>query len=438
MPQLTADKGLTAAVSEPNQHVRAGLFTRYCLPMVLWAIVGIAAPAFIMDLYRSRRDIQEDFAVYYMLGQELRQGIDPYTTDFTAAARQRGFNIHVIRHGSEPPTFVALVCEPLSRLPSRPAYWIWQAMNVGCLLAAMYLLIGPGCGIAPWTVLSLVALTVLYPPVITHVWMGQSKLPALLLLVLAMRWMECGRDRRAGLTLAFVSLLRFFPLGLVGYLVLQERWRILFNTLIGLVIGGALTIALVGIHNCISFVSAAALLVDQSWTATARDISIDTFISRQLHAMLPASVRFASSTAFASTVVAKLLILLATAKATLAQPPGCDPDSRIYSLWVTTSIVLLPVVWDYDLTLLLLPFGVLILVVARGEASRRAIATAIISYILLVSWDYLTPTGYECGFLSVVAAYLSVYWLAVDQPAAIILPVRLMPAGIWRRLTPAR
>src|SRR5579864_2659977 len=89
MAQLTADKGLGAGVSEPNHPTRAGLFTRFCLPMVLWAIVGIAAPPFIADLYRSRRDIQEDFAVYYMLGQELRQGIDPYSTDFTASDRQQ-------------------------------------------------------------------------------------------------------------------------------------------------------------------------------------------------------------------------------------------------------------------------------------------------------------------------------------------------------------
>jgi hypothetical protein len=221
--------------------------------------------------------------------------------------------------------------------------------------------------------------------------------------------MERGRERGAGLTLAFASLLRFFPIGLVGYLLLQQRRRILFYTGLGILIGGAVTIALARIHNCISFITAAALLVDQSWTVTARDISIDTFVARQLHAILPASVHFASTAAFAINCVTKLLILLATTRATLTQPTGRDPDSRINSLWVATSIVLLPVLWDYDLTLLLLPFGVMTMVAARGEASRRAIAAAVVNYILLVFWDYLTPTTYECGFLSMVAAFLSVY-----------------------------
>jgi len=354
MQQLPGERDHAAVVSEPNEHVRAGIVTRICLPIILWVIVGIAAPAFITDLHRSGRDIQEDFAVYYVLGRELHQGINPYTTDFTASARLSGFNIHGVRHGSEPPTFIALVCDPLSRLPTRTAYWIWQFTNLECLVAALCLLIGPGSGVTPWTGLSLIALTLLYPPLITHIWMGQSKLPALLLLVLTMRWMERRRDCRAGFTLALASLLRFFPLGLVGYLLLQQRWRILFYTGLGILIGGAVTIALAGIHNCISFITAAALLVDQSWTVTARDISIDTFIARQLHAILPASVNSVSSAAFAINNVTKLLVLLTTARATLAQPAGCDPDSRIYSLWVVTSIVLLPVVWDYDLTLLLL------------------------------------------------------------------------------------
>jgi len=406
--------------------------------VILWAIVGIAAPAFISDLYWNGRDVQEDFAVYYVLGQELRHGINPYTTDFTASARSSEFNIHAVRHGSEPPTFVALVCDPLSRLPVSTAYWLWQLTNLACLIAAVYLLIGPGSGIKPWNGLSLVALIALYPPVVTHIWMGQSKLPALLLLVLVMRWIDRGRDRRAGLTLAFASLLRFFPFALGGFLLLQQRWRVLFYAAIGVVIGSAVTVAVVGIHNSVSFVTAAVLLVDQSWTDTARDISIDTFISRQFHALMPRSPHFVAHACRAVNIVAKSLLLLMVARATLAQAVSKDPDSRIYSLWVTTSIVLLPVVWDYDLTLMLIPFGVLIVVAARGEASRRAIATAVASYILMIFWDYLTPTRFECGFLSMMTAYLSAYWLAVDQPSAVRLPIHSMPAELWRRLMPMR
>lgn len=436
MNQSPAYRDDRATVSDPDGHARAGILMRICLPMILWAIVGIGAPAFFRDLYRNGRDMQEDFAVYYVLGQELRQGVNPYTTDFTSSARLGGFNIHAVSHGSDPPTFLMLIADPLSRLPVRTGYWIWQVANLACLVIAVYLLVGQSSGLAFSTGLSLIALTALYPAVVTHIWMGQSKLPALLLLVLTMRWMERQHDRLAGLTLAFASLLRFFPLVLCGYLLLQRRCRMFIYTGIGILLGSAVTIALAGVHNCTSFITVAASLVHDRAADTGRDIAVNMFISRQLHAVWPFSSQFAASAARVLNIGADLLVLSATTRATLTLPPADDPDSRLYSLWVATSIVLLPIVWDYDLTLMLIPFAVLILVAARGEASRRAITMAVLSYILLIFWDYLTPTRHECGFLSMLAAYLSAYWLVVDQPRAVAVPIRAMPAEIWRRLVP--
>lgn len=420
-----------------SERSPGGIFLRLCVPALLWTIVGIAAPSFVAHIYRTERAAQEDFAVYYLLGQELRRGINPYTTDFTTPARLAGLNIHGITHGSDPPTFLVLLFEPLSQLSLHTAYWIWQVVNLICFFAAIFLLIGPGSGLTPWIGFTLGALTALYPPVASHIWFGQSKFPGLVLLVLMMRWMERRHDRLAGFTLAFASLLRLFPLALGGYLLLQQRWRMFIYTGIGILVGGAVTIALAGVHNCISFIASAALLVHDRAAETQRDISVYMFISRQLHPILPYSHQLAASTARMLNFGAEFLVLSATTRATLTLPPANDPDSRIFSLWVATSILLLPIVWDYDLTLMLIPFAVLILVAARGEASRRAITMAIVSYILLIFWDYLTPARYECGFLSMLAAYLSAYWLVVDNPRAVMVPLRAMPAEIWRRLIPA-
>jgi energy-converting hydrogenase Eha subunit E len=86
-------------------------------------------------------------------------------------------------------------------------------------------------------------------------------------------------------------------------------------------------------------------------------------------------------------LAADLLVLAGTTLATLALPAREDPDSRIFSLWVATAVFLLPVAWDYDLTLMLIPFSQLAVVAARGEASRRAIAMAVLSYALLIWWE---------------------------------------------------
>jgi hypothetical protein len=131
------------------------------------------------------------------------------------------------------------------------------------------------------------------------------------------------------------------------------------------------------------------------------------------------------------------LILAGTTLATLALPERKDPDSRIFSLWVASAVFLLPVAWDYDLTLMLIPFSQLAIVAARAEASRRALAMAVLSYALLVWWEYVALSANEFGFFAMLTAYLSAYWLAVDQPDAVRVPILAIPSEIWRRLMPA-
>jgi len=124
----------------------------------------------------------------------------------------------------------------------------------------------------------------------------------------------------------------------------------------------------------------------------------------------------------------------ATTRATLAFRPNGDPGSRLFSLWVATSIFLLPVAWDYDLTLMLIPFALIALAAARGKASRRTIATVIISYAVLVWWEFVSQSANEGGFYSMVAAYLAAYWFATDQPEYKAGAIWLLPVQLWRRI----
>jgi len=436
MSDSAVDQSNHSVPDRPAERHLIRVALRIGLPALLWTIIGIAAPAFVSKIQYDNRATQEDFAVYYFLGQELRHGINPYTARITMQSRVDGLNIHGITHGTDPPTFLGFLIEPLSGLPLHTAYWIWQTANLTCLCVAIYLLIGPGSGLTLSTGLTLAALAVLYPPVGSHFWFGQSKFPALLLLVLMMRSLRRGHEASAGVTLAVVSLLRIFPLALVGCLLLQQRWRAILYTAVGILIGGAATVALVGLDNCVSFVTAARLLVSDSAADIQRDISVPLFITRQLQAVSAHPGLFRDAAGRMLIISADIVILITTIRATLAADKQ-DRDSCLFALWVATSIFVLPVAWDYDLVMVLIPFAQLAVVAARGEASRRAIAMAILSYVLLIWWEFIALSQNECGFFSMLTAYLSAYWLAVDQPGAVRLPMRAMPSEIWRRLMPA-
>jgi hypothetical protein len=433
MIDASADHQDSAAADRFSLRGSTGRVLRIVTLTLLWTIVAIAAPTFINQIRHHDRALQEDFAVYYFSALEMRRGINPYTTNLTQTARANGFDIHAIALSTDPPTFVASF-EALTYLPLRTAYLIWQALNLACMIAAVFLLIGAGSGLSVSTAFTLGALLLLYPPVASHFWFGQSKFPLLLLFVLMMRSMNRARDSAAGFALAFATLIHVFPIVLTGYLVLTRRWRTLWWTIAALLIGALVTILFAGWRNCFAFVLAIPSISSASWNEIQRDIAAQVFVTRQLRTVFPngdilfAIVRLILSVAIDSSII------VATTLATLAFPTRTDPGWRIFSLWVATAVILLPVAWDYDLVLMLIPFSQLAVCAARDEASRRAIAMAILSYSLLIWWEYISLSANELGFLSMLTAYLSAYWLATDQPAAAPIPILALPGAIWQRL----
>jgi glycosyl transferase family 87 len=437
MRDEAVDRSNHGIADKPARPHLIGVIVRCGLPTMLWTIIVIAGPLFINQIRNHDRAIQEDFALYYFTSRELRDGINPYTTDLTGDAQASGLKIHAISHSNEPPTFLAVLMRPLTHLPIRRAYSIWQIANVICFVIAMVLLLGPDTGLAVWQAMTLAALATLDPAVAAVFWFGQSKLIALVLLVITMRLIEKQRPQLAGFTLASVAMLRGFPFVLAAYLLLQRRWRVLLAAIAGVALIGIVTIWIAGVSMCLRFVSALPTVYVDPWNSMHRDFSIYFVISRQTWAISRNPGPALDLLRHLLIAGVDLSVLAATCRATLVVPERQDPDSRIFALWVATAIFLLPVAWDHDLTLMLIPFAQLAVVAARGAASRRAIAMAVLSYASLFWWEYVAHSANELGFGAMLTAYLSAYWLAVDQPGAVRLPMHAIPSEIWRRLMPA-
>lgn len=410
---------------------------------VLWAFILVAAVSLAGAMVRYRRADQEDFAVYYFLAQAMREGRNPYVLDLGKMARGGGANLHDISRGSDPPAFL-LLFEPLTALPLNTAYWVWQVINVACLAAALFLLLGDVSGSEPVWAAALAGLAILYPPVGVHLWMGQSKLPLLLLLALAIRWMGRGCEAGAGLALASAALLRIFPIVLIGYPIVQRRWRIAIYAMVGLLVGGTITTMLAGIAGTRSFVSSLSFLTGRWWE---NDIASRAFVARVLWTADPSPSIGPKIARYAIVGTADLAAAALTLRATLMYGERSDPGWRVFSLWIATSLFLLPVAWDYDLVLMLIPFAQLARASARGEASCRAIAAASLSYLFILLWECvgrvppsaaaLRATAGEAGFLSLSAGWLAAYWFAVDGRDALALPIGGLPTRLLGRLTPA-
>lgn len=411
------------------QKPERSLLLRFAVLIPLWAAVVIEVVIILAAL--PGRAQKWDYSVYYTSALAMREGINPYTADLTPLAHSLGFELDKINHATDPPTFV-MCFVPLTLLPTRPGFYVWTAINALAFLVSLVLLFRWTPGLSRDGALAVAGLMILFPPVVDHLAWGQNKMLVLLMFVLMLRWMERGKDAAAGLILAFATLLRAFPLLLVGYLILMKRWRALAYTMVGLAAGGLITVALVGAGRCFSFLLAPGYLTQQWALALPGNIALPTTVSRMFWYFF--GVHPAAAVDWARRVTswaAELALLGLTVKATLARISTGDPEGRLFGLWIVTAILVSPTSWFYYLVLLALPAVKLSAAAANDRTSLRALWTGVACYAL--AWIYFTQVDMNSQKLALhpdalvwrvgaspvaLLAYLSVYWFATDAAGA--------------------
>jgi len=363
----------------PRRYERVGIAAA-CL---LSAIAAIRIVSLFGEL--PSRATQVDYSIYYLSGYLLRYGENPYTTDLKPLAARLGMDTQDIPRATDPPTFLAMF-EPLTILGLKEGYWMWQALNALALVVSLWMLLGRGSGLRPDVGIALAALAVMYPAVVNHFYYAQNKVQILLLLVLIMRWLESRRDTAAGFALALAGLMRGFPLLLIGYLLIQRRWRAIAFTVIGLIGGLLATGFAIGFPVELSFVKGIDVLTGTRWLHYNTNVALGSFVSRLYWARFGVDPGVEIEALRHATVAAVALGLMAlTCLATLRTTPAEDRDSAAFGLWVATAIALSPTAWIHYMVLLFIPFARISSAARGGRANGWTIALSVASYALLMA-----------------------------------------------------
>jgi hypothetical protein len=358
----------------------AGL-TKPAVVVALWVTVAVTVWNLCTNL--QGRATRPDFAVYYASAMVVNEGHNPYTTGFERVAETVGLQLQGVRHATDPPSFLLCIA-PLARMTLRRAFFVWSGFNAMVFIVSLTLMLR-SLRFEVKPLLALAALAVLYVPVPQHFYLSQSKIPILLILLLMLRSMERGSERTAGLFLALAGLLRVFPLLLLGYLAIQRRWRVFSWTLIGLALGGLVTVWLFGLSNTLSFREGILLTTSDQFVSLLGNIAVSSFISSFFlaFAQTPRSM-LTDTVRFLVVISADAGLLALTIGATRKLPPHDDPDWRGLTLWIVASVLLSPTAWVYDMVLFLLPLCQIVVAAGEDRASGRTIVIAMTSYALLL------------------------------------------------------
>lgn len=428
MAHQIADQSIKQAAARPKPSAlisSTGLVNALLKPPVL-AILWMGVIAHLWKLLEtlSHRVYRWDFSLYYLGAYSLRHGLDPYRADLAPMARALG-----IRPGEllEVPPFLILY-ELFTFMSMAGAYWTWCAINVVALAVALYLLIRRDFSSDRRSASAFLALVLIYPPLGIHFYYAQSQIVVLLMLVMIMRSTEQHCSAQAGLILGVVSMLRAYPLALGGYFLIRRNWRALIYAALAIAACFALTVAIAGLEPWRGFLLQLSVHTVDNHSGGPANVALVHTVSRLLALAIDSGTAFSLElTRLVTATFANLVIIMLSLKVTADSWDRPDEDWRIYSLWVVTMLLVSPVTWIHSLVLLILPFAQLTIAVAAGRASHRAIWMAAASYIMVslaFGWhqsigtydtNQLSSWIAELSPLSLIAAYVSIYWFATDR-----------------------
>src|SRR5829696_1642261 len=168
---------------------------------------------------------KKDFVQFYLMGHALRAGENMYAPLAELAARFDPSVDKWLLISAYPP-IVALIGLPLSHLPYFWSVIAWMVFELGCLVAAVILIVrhfgGRSAGTAVFVT---VAAYLGWQPIYMDLYLGQVMIPILLLLTLTWLALKSEKDFLAGVLLGIVIAIKLYAWPIALFLLIKGRWR---------------------------------------------------------------------------------------------------------------------------------------------------------------------------------------------------------------------
>ncbi|HZP44055.1 MAG TPA: glycosyltransferase family 87 protein [Candidatus Binataceae bacterium] len=372
-------------------------------------ILLAGAACLVKSLHRNRGNYAKvSMFEYYAWSSELRAGGDPWMSARDPAFKPLPGVLH-LGHCNYPPAFL-IAFEPLTRLPLRTAFWVWQAILVGALCGAAVVMVrelAPPPGLDPYLIG--IGAALLFPETYGMLYESQYTPILLLLLVGAFALDRRERSLPAGLMLAAATLLKMFPGLAGGYFFVRRRWPTLVWSVVVTLAGLMLTRA----RNEHSYVSAGILhsswLEDDGFLRNSRAIALYYNLRALMDWLAGGPVSGSGLRLWlALTALADLLVVAVTFISTARSHRSDAHDLAAFGLWICAALLVSPIAWGHYLPLLLPLLFALGVLELRGASLGWCARILVLTGLTLISLGFFTSVVRELHafFLATVAIFI--------------------------------
>lgn len=274
-----------------------------------------------------------DFEHFYRAAQALRTGADLYGSGV---------------HGYIYPPLVAFLLMPLTLLPVQSAALTMLFLNMATGLACAWLAASEvvrrfrlGRSQADVLVVAAVATLLVAPRLRGEFQMWQTNVPMMLLMVLALRWLD-DRPRLAGLALGMAVLVKYLPIVYLPWLLLRRRFRAASWMVLGMAVFAALPalasgwnvnlqnlgVAFSGILRLMGFATLGPRVAKVDAMTADYSVSVTSGLARLLGPLASPTEALAISGAIAVLVVVAIVFVYRAAGAPVLRWPAADAQRQ--------------------------------------------------------------------------------------------------------------
>ncbi|WP_165774595.1 glycosyltransferase family 87 protein [Candidatus Viridilinea mediisalina] len=265
-----------------------------------------------------------------------------------------------------------------------------------------------------------------FRPLFDTIAFGQIDIVLLFLLTLALWALREERDGLAGVLVALGTLFKIYPVILLAFFVLKQRWRALIGFGLGMLIFNGIAVTLVGWeeHRIYLFEVVPKIGGTTSWVENQ---TISGFMARLAAPPTAASIFRDPLLQMVGTVISGLFVLAALA---LTLRPASSQRTRFalqYGLFLLLMVLTVPAAWMHYQTLLLVPFATLLLHFRERQVPLGFALLLGISFALIAfgnQWSFYDRS--VSGFISVLGVSYKLYGMLL---LAGLLGFTIMEAG---------
>lgn len=410
---------LTGGIIAYKRKMRSG-FVRVAL--LILAISGMIHLVYSIGFAYTRQ--APDFWILFRGAREWTRGGSMYDID---AVLTNHFG-----HVFKVPPFYGMLFVPFVTMDGLTVLLGHRIMNTLLIIATA--LIWLRMWRLPLVSLSAASLLIVFNfrPLADTLAYGQIDLVLLFLLTLALWALRSGRDATAGALVALGTLFKIYPVLLLAFFVVKGHWRALIGFATAMVVCNGIAIAVVGWNEHLIYLTQVLPNIGGT-TSWVENQTISGFFAR-----LTDSPR--SATIYQNEMIRLLGTLISGAVSLAVCVLALRPASREstgyalqYSMFLLLMVLASPAAWMHYETLLVVPFGALILHLRERAVSLPYAATLALSFALIAygnQWSFYDGTVH--GVLTMAGVSYKFYGMlllggvltveALREPAPAFLP----------------